>query len=690
MQNQGQSRALKNTFSTLTGNQQAFSNHAYGEGAIKALDSLPMDYKDYNMSQLNYFSNFQISLPSINMATMIQQQFLPINDLYSQENYTKFAFRGMRADCEIVKLLLNNYYPIKEQIFNKCNSNSAKRMDTTNNKIDWFKGRIRYQFKDGIARGILFILESVNNIYQGKQEAQEKMKIDINLNDPELGDLIKLEKHMEKKSKPDPYLNIQDIIQVISRLVEQLFEKYHELRERNEKELDHDKNIAQLLYIDGFKYAEIEKVNKISKLVQKKIDTRVTLVQDFGTLKKQVDPHEHENDQSRQLMKDVDMHINSIMFEIDKLEQLRQRLSRFQRMQSQPNLSKDVPSQDPFYQTNNQFAFNSTQTSGKKEFQSSYHFYKSQKDSQIQQNSQKWITKQFQISQKQLDDEVKFIQFRNEIQEKQVKAEQNLDEYRSWQQMQLEKQEKLNQDRLQLHKERMNRDAVEKLKKIEEKVQIKEENLKHQKQLLQDYQDQIKKEKQEHFERIKQKSLQANMSKSQMNLEQQQVVNQKEEIILKKQRYIEEMKAWNQNYLRQQADKKQLKTQKAHDIVEQKEEQKRKEFEEREQKHKQYKQKYDALYNDYHKGIIHNNKTKQYNFLIKKQFLDVSQEEFTRFQFSLRAQSEQQAQRLKDRRIRVQQEEMAGENMLKRLEIKNRQKAVGRGIRKKETRINIP
>ena len=38
-------------------------------------------------------------------------------------------------------------------------------MDTTNNKIDWFKGRIRYQFKDGIARGILFILESVNNIY---------------------------------------------------------------------------------------------------------------------------------------------------------------------------------------------------------------------------------------------------------------------------------------------------------------------------------------------------------------------------------------------------------------------------------------------------------------------------------------------------------------------------------------------
>ena len=34
------------------------------------------------------------------------------------------------------------------------------------------------------------------------------MKIDINLNDPELGELIKLEKYMEKKSKPDPYHNI--------------------------------------------------------------------------------------------------------------------------------------------------------------------------------------------------------------------------------------------------------------------------------------------------------------------------------------------------------------------------------------------------------------------------------------------------------------------------------------------------
>lgn len=37
-------------------------------------------------------------------------------------------------------------------------------------------------------------------------------------------------------------------------------------------------------------------------------------------------------------MKDIDMHINSIMFEIDKLETLKQKTQRFLKSQSQTNI----------------------------------------------------------------------------------------------------------------------------------------------------------------------------------------------------------------------------------------------------------------------------------------------------------------------------------------------------------------
>ncbi|CAD8155873.1 unnamed protein product [Paramecium octaurelia] len=126
--------------------------------------------------------------------------------------------------------------------------------------------------------------------------------------------------------------------------MEQLLERYEELKKRNIQK--NQSMINQQL------------ICSIQKISQAKIEKRITLVQDviniimkLGLLRKQREPLGSSYSNCQSLVKDIDMHINSIMFEIDKLEQLKQKSQRFLRLQSQPKIKPDKASTDVMAQT---------------------------------------------------------------------------------------------------------------------------------------------------------------------------------------------------------------------------------------------------------------------------------------------------------------------------------------------------
>ncbi|CAD8045299.1 unnamed protein product [Paramecium primaurelia] len=452
--------------------------------------------------------------------------------------------------------------------------------------------------------------------------------------------------------------------------MEQLLERYKDLEKRNTEELEHDKSITHLLYIEGFKWDELDKIKKINKISQTKVEKRITLVQDFGLLRKDVEPHSTENEYYKILLKDIDMHINSIMFEIDKLEQLKQKSQRFLRLQSQPNIKPETAPTDLMTQTGG--LLSSTSDGQTRMYKSSFQFYRAQRDQQIQSHNQKWIEKQYSIQRKLIEDEKEFQKFRFEIEAKQMKAEMNLEEYQQWQARQLKEQEELNSKRLQLHKDRMQKDQQQRQAILEEKMQRKDKQLKKQMSLLQDFHEEQKQIKEEHFLRILQKSMGALNDKDKFNQYQKEQSEKKEQQNLKKLKYIEESKQWTKQQLQTQSALKQQKIEKAYQILAAQDYERREKFEEKEKKKLSYMDKYKKTFSEYQIKINKEKEDKMHNFQINKAIEDASKEQLIKYQFERRSNSQAQGQRLKERRLKIFQEEKAGEHLIKQLEINQR------------------
>ncbi|CAD8065430.1 unnamed protein product [Paramecium sonneborni] len=452
--------------------------------------------------------------------------------------------------------------------------------------------------------------------------------------------------------------------------MEQLLERYQELEKRNSEELEHDKSITYLLYIEGFKWDDLEKIKKINKISQSKVEKRITLVQDFGILRRDVEPHTGENDNCKKLVKDIDMHINSIMFEIDKLEQLKQKSQRFLRLQSQPNLKPETAPTDIMTQTGG--LFSSTSDGQNRMYKSSFQFYRAQRDQQIQSHNQKWIEKQYSIQKKLIEDEKEFQKFRFDIEAKQMKAEMNLEEYQQWQARQLKEQEELNSKRLQLHKDRMLKDQQYRQAVLEDKMQRKDKQLQKQMSLLQDFHEEQKQKKEEHFFQILQKSMGALNDKDKFNQYQKEQSEKKELENYRKLKYIEESKQWTKQQLQKQADIKQQKIERANQILATQDIQRREKFDEKEKKQQSYMDKCKIVFSEYQNKINKEKEDKMHNFQINKAIEDASKEQLIKYQFERRSNSQAQAQRLKERRLKIFQEEKAGEHLIKQLEINQR------------------
>ncbi|CAD8151119.1 unnamed protein product [Paramecium pentaurelia] len=452
--------------------------------------------------------------------------------------------------------------------------------------------------------------------------------------------------------------------------MEQLLQRYQELEKRNSEELEHDKSITHLLYIEGFKWDDLEKIKKIHKISQSKVEKRITLVQDFGLLRGDVEPHSTQNEYCKKLLKDIDMHINSIMFEIDKLEQLKQKSQRFLRLQSQPNLKPETAPTDMMTQTGG--LLSSTSDGQTRMYKSSFQFYRAQRDQQIQSHNQKWIERQYSIQRKLIEDEKEFQKFRFEIEAKQMKAEMNLEEYQQWQARSLKEQEELNSKRLQLHKDRMLKDQQQRQAILENKMQRKEKQLQKQMSLLKDFHEEQKQQKEEHFLKILQKSMGALNDKDKFNQYQKEQSEKKEQQNLKKLKYIEESKQWTKQQFLQQSEIKQQKIERANFILAKQDIQRREKFDEKEKKQLTYMEKCKKAFSEYQNMINKEKEEKMHNFQINKAIEDASKEQLIKYQFERRSNSQAQGQRLKERRLKIFQEEKAGEHLIKQLEINQR------------------
>ncbi|CAD8167907.1 unnamed protein product [Paramecium pentaurelia] len=452
--------------------------------------------------------------------------------------------------------------------------------------------------------------------------------------------------------------------------MEQLLERYDELKKLNIVELEHDKSITHLLYIDGFKWDDLDKIKQINKISQSKIEKRISLVQDFGLLRKDVEPYENSNMNCQNLIKDIDMHINSIMFEIDKLEQLKQKSQRFLRIQSQPNIKPNTAPIDNMAQTGG--LLSSTSDGQTKMYQSSFQFYRAQRDQQIQSHNQKWIEKQYNIQKKLIEDEKEFQKFRYDIDVKQKKAEMNLEEFQQWQSRILKEQEEDNSKRLQLHKIRVSQDQMKRQVTLETKMSRKELLLQKQMSLLKDFQQQQKQQKEEHFQKILHKSMGALNDKDKFNTIQKEQSEKKELQNLHKLKYIEESKEWTKQQLQRQSQLKQIKIERANQILVSQDIQRRDKFENKEKKKFAYIEKYNKVFEEYQNKINKEKEDKIHQFQINKAIVDASKEQLIKYQFERKSQSQVEAQRLRERRIRIFQEEKAGEHLMKQLEINQR------------------
>ncbi|CAK71572.1 unnamed protein product (macronuclear) [Paramecium tetraurelia] len=459
--------------------------------------------------------------------------------------------------------------------------------------------------------------------------------------------------------------------------MEQLLEQYKELEKRNTEELEHDQSITHLLYIEGFKWDDLDKIKKINKISQSKIEKRITLVQDvrvsimqFGTLRKDAEPYARTNEHFQSLVKDIDMHINCIMFEIDKLEQLKQKSQRFLRLQSQPNIKPETAPTDAMAQTGG--LLSSTSDGQTRMYQSSFQFYRAQRDQQIQSHNQKWIEKQYTIQKKLIESEKDFQKFRYEIDSKQKKAEMNLQEFQLWQQRVLKEQEEGNSKRLQLHKERVLKDQVQRQAVLEQKMSRKELQLQKQMSLLKDFHEVQKQQKEVHFLKIIQKSMTALNDKDKFNQHQKELNEKKEQQNQHKLKYIEESKEWTKQQLQRSNELKQKKIDRANQILVSQDLQRREKFESKEKKKLAYMDKYKQMFEEYQNHINKEKEGKIHQFQINKAIEDASREQLIKYQFERKSQSQAEAQRLRDRRIRIYQEEKAGEQLMKQIEINQR------------------
>ncbi|CAD8062274.1 unnamed protein product [Paramecium sonneborni] len=231
-QNQACPKSLRTKESTLTKHSEAFS----------ILDSRIQDTKDnFELQVLRYqnpqsifqnpsvqlmpsFSNFIFSNqynPTI-ADQLLHSQLIPQSNAFQAMPLKSIAAEGMRIVCEIDILMLRHFYHLREQIFNKHNQTSSKRMDSNSNQIDWIKGRFQYRFKEKISKMMCKLVDEVKSLINNKTEDDQQINIDKLRFQPD--ELIQLDKELkEKREDQQEYLDPYEICLRIAKLIEMYF-----------------------------------------------------------------------------------------------------------------------------------------------------------------------------------------------------------------------------------------------------------------------------------------------------------------------------------------------------------------------------------------------------------------------------------------------------------------------------------
>ncbi|CAD8069270.1 unnamed protein product [Paramecium sonneborni] len=231
-QNQPGPKSLRTQESTLTKHSEAFS--ILDSRILENKDNLELQVLRYpnpqtmfhnpSVSLMPNFSNFFISnqYNTTIADQLLHSQLMPQSNAFQAMPLKSLAAEGMRIVCEIDILMLRHYYQLREQIFNKHNQTTSKRMDNNSNQIDWIKGRFQYRFKEKISKMMCKLVDEVKSLINNKTEDDQQINIDKLRFQPE--ELIQLDKELkEKREDLQEYLDPYEVCGRIAKLIEMYF-----------------------------------------------------------------------------------------------------------------------------------------------------------------------------------------------------------------------------------------------------------------------------------------------------------------------------------------------------------------------------------------------------------------------------------------------------------------------------------
>ncbi|CAK76230.1 unnamed protein product (macronuclear) [Paramecium tetraurelia] len=212
-------KSLRTKESTITKHSEAFS---IGEsGMLDAKENLELSVLRYPHPQLFQNPSAQLSFPNF----LFSHQYNPTmaeHLMQSQMLPQSVAVEGMRIVCEIDILMMKHYYILRDQIFNKHNQTTLKRMDNNSNQIDWIKGRFQYRFKEKISKMMCKLVDEVKSLLNNKTEDDQQINIERLRFQPD--ELIQLDKEIREKAyDSQEYLDPYIICGRIAKLIEIYF-----------------------------------------------------------------------------------------------------------------------------------------------------------------------------------------------------------------------------------------------------------------------------------------------------------------------------------------------------------------------------------------------------------------------------------------------------------------------------------
>ncbi|CAD8157423.1 unnamed protein product [Paramecium pentaurelia] len=222
-QNQACPKSLRTKESTLTKHSEAFS---IGESRIlDPKDNLELQVLRYPHTHMFQNPSVQLmpSFPNFLFSNqynttiadqLLHSQMMPQSNAFQAMPLKSLAAEGMRIVCEIDILMLRHYYQLREQIFNKHNQSTSKRMDNNSNQIDWIKERI--------SKMMCKLVDEVKSLLNNKTEDDQQINIEKLRFSPE--ELIQLDKELkEKREDSSEYLDPYEVCRRIAKLIEMYF-----------------------------------------------------------------------------------------------------------------------------------------------------------------------------------------------------------------------------------------------------------------------------------------------------------------------------------------------------------------------------------------------------------------------------------------------------------------------------------